>query len=316
MGRIDMDMVAASQNVTILMALYNGAAHLQEQLDSFTAQDHLHWDLLVSDDGSRDSGPEIVARYPGAGKQHAIRLIEGPSQGSARNFLHLIEQAPPGPIAFSDQDDLWHPDKLSRAMRAISTASGPAIYSARTTICDENLRPLKGARRFEGPFGFRNALVQCATAGNTIVLNAEGAALLRRAAPAAARADIPAHDWWAYQIITGAGGQVLRDDAEVLLYRQHSANLMGRNDTPLAAAVRLQKLFAREFGGWLRRNIIALDGARDLLTEESRKLLDEFSAALAKSGPLAAMRLRQLGIHRQTRTGTAALMAAAAAGRL
>lgn len=311
-----MDTVAESQNVTILMALYNGAAHLQEQLDSFTAQDHHRWDLLVSDDGSQDTGPAIVARYAKTSNQHAIRLIEGPSRGSARNFLHLLEQAPPGPVAFSDQDDLWNPDKLSRAMSAVSRASGPAIYSARTTICDENLAPLKGARRFKGPFGFRNALVQCATAGNTIVLNAEGAALLRQAAPAAARADIPAHDWWAYQIITGAGGQVLRDDAEVLLYRQHSSNLMGRNDTPLAAAVRLQKLFAREFGGWLRRNIAALNGARDLLSDENRRILDSFSEALQRPGPLAAMRLKRLGIHRQTRPGTAALMAAAAAGRL
>ncbi len=307
---------AKSQNVTILMALYNGAAHLQEQLDSFTSQDHRRWDLLVSDDGSKDNSPEIIAGYAKAESAHAVQLIRGPRQGSARNFLHLIEQAPPGPVAFSDQDDLWHPDKLSRAMQAISTAGGPAIYSARTTICDENLAPLKGARRFKGPFGFRNALVQCATAGNTIVLNAEGAALLRRAAPAAARAEIPAHDWWAYQIITGAGGQVLRDDAEVLLYRQHSANLMGRNDTPLAAATRLQKLFAREFGGWLRRNIVALHGAADLLSDENRRLLGAFGAALERPGPQTAMELNRLGIHRQTRAGTAALLAAAAAGRL
>ena len=48
-------MTITARRVTILMALYNGAPHLQAQLDSFAAQDWTDWDLLVSDDGSGDA---------------------------------------------------------------------------------------------------------------------------------------------------------------------------------------------------------------------------------------------------------------------
>lgn len=302
--------------VTVLLALYNGATHLEEQLESLARQDFQDWSLLVSDDGSFDAGPQIIDAFAARLPRGRVRMISGPRRGSAANFLHLVAQAPDGPVAFCDQDDRWNPDKLSRAMAALETAQGPAIYSARTTICDEDMTPLAGARLFHGPFGFRNALVQCATAGNTIALNASGAALLRAAAPAGIAANIPAHDWFSYQVLTGAGGQVLRDEAEVLLYRQHTENLMGRNDTASAAAARLRMLFDGNYAGWLRRNQAALTALEAQLTPENRMILHAFGAALDMNGPRAAMCLRRLGIYRQTRAGTAALFAATAMGSL
>lgn len=302
--------------ITVLLALYNGANYLEEQLESLANQDFADWSLLVSDDGSVDGGPDLVAAFGARFAPRRVRMIHGPQRGSAANFLHLVAQAPEGAIAFCDQDDRWKRHKLSRAMAALAGARGPAIYSARTTICDENMNPLAGARLFSGPFGFRNALVQCATAGNTIALNASGAALLRAAAQAGIDANIPAHDWFAYQVLTGAGGQVLRDEAEVLLYRQHAENLMGRNDTAPAAAARLRKLFDGNFAGWLRRNQTALLAVETLLTPENRAILRDFGAALTMPGPRAAWQLRRLGIHRQTLAGTSALFAAVAAGSL
>ena len=73
---------------------------------------------------------------------------------------------------------------------------------------------------------------------------------------------------------------------------------------------------AGDFGGWVRDNVTALQGARHLLTDANLAALDGFEAALHAPGPIAATRLARLGMYRQTKAGTAALLAAAAAGRL
>ena len=61
---------------------------------------------------------------------------------------------------------------------------------------------------------------------------------------------------------------------------------------------------------------LALQAARDLLTPGHAAMLDQFAAAIDSPGRQAAARLARLGVYRQTRAGTAALLLAAAAGRL
>ena len=50
-------------DVLILLAAYNGAEYIRQQLDSILAQDHADWHLVLSDDGSSDETPEILAEY-------------------------------------------------------------------------------------------------------------------------------------------------------------------------------------------------------------------------------------------------------------
>ncbi len=297
--------------VAILMALYEGERHLQAQLDSFREQTHRDWHLIVSDDGSKDGGPAILR-----GSGLPVTMIEGPRQGFAQNFLHLLTAAGDAPYAaLSDQDDVWLPEKLARAVDRLSRlpAGRPVLYCARTIICGPDLQPVAQSPRWRRPFGFANALVQNVAAGNTIVLNR--AALDLAQAAVAAAAGISAHDWWLYQIVTGAGGLVVRDDAPVLLYRQHEGNQMGRNDTARAALSRLSQIADGTFRRWIDANIAALMPL-PMLTTESRTRLMRF--AEAREAPLAARLrgLRRAGIYRQTRAANAAMWGAAAAGKL
>ncbi|MBU3031184.1 glycosyltransferase [Paracoccus marinaquae] len=303
--------------VTILLASYQGARFIQAQLDSIAGQTHPDWRLLVSDDGSRDGTREIVTEFAARQPPDRVRLIEGPAEGATRNFLHLIGQAPAGQmLAFCDQDDMWFPEKLARAVAALEGIEGPAHYAARTIIARHDLKPAGESRRFQRPFGFRNALVQACMAGNTSVFNAPAAALLQAAVPAARAAGIESHDWWAYQLTSGAGARLVHDPRPALMYRQHDESEMGRNDTPGAMARRLGQLFAGDYGAWLGANIRALSPVTDLLTPENLAILQGFEAALHLSPPLAAKRMHGLGLYRHTRAGTAALYLAAATGRL
>nr|WP_254368079.1 glycosyltransferase [Paracoccus sp. Z118] len=300
-----------------MLASFDGGRFIGAQLDSLAAQGWPDWRLVVSDDGSSDGTRDIVGEFARRHPDRDIRLVDGPRQGATRNFLSLLEQAAPDEwIAFCDQDDAWLPQRLERGLRMIGAASGPAATSSRTLICDDALRPVTPAPLFRRPPAFRNALVQACLPGNTFLANPQAAALLRGGAAAAAQAGVISHDWWAYQLLTGAGALVVRDPEPTVLYRQHHGNVMGRNDTLRARLARIAMLGSGDYGGWLQANIRALQGARGLLTPENAALLDCFEAALAAPGPLAAARLKRMGLHRQTAAGTLALLVAAAAGKL
>ena len=126
---------------------------------------------------------------------------------------------------------------------------------------------------------------------------------------------LPYHDWWLYQLIAGAGGDVVIDAEAVLYYRQHGGNAMGAHQGLRATAARLGRILGRDYGGWIAANIAALGGTEPLLTPANRAMLRAFRA-LPPSGPGRAMGLMRLGIHRQGRAATAGLWLAAALGRV
>ena len=304
--------------VVVLLALYQGAAHLDAQLASVAAQEGGAPPVIVSDDGSTDAGPAIVARHAEAAGAPAIRTIEGPRRGAAANFLHLLRAAGPDVphAALCDQDDVWLPDKTARALRALAEVPPglPAIHCGRTLICDAEGTVLRRSILHPRPPSFRNALVQSLAGGNTMTLNR--AALDLAQAAAAEAGEIVVHDWWLYQIVSGAGGRMIYDPEPLLLYRQHGSNAIGENTTARALARRAAMVMGGRFRAWSEVNLRALGASRHRLTEDGRAVLDGF-AALRRMGPAGRVAaLRRLGLYRQTRVGDAALRAAALMGRL
>lgn len=304
--------------IAILLASYNGGQFLQAQLDSLLNQSFENWRLVVSDDGSSDNTREIVSDFAKQNPERSVSLIDGPKLGATKNFLSMLPQVQEGEaFAFCDQDDVWLPNRLMLGVSALTNIhDSPALHVTRTTICDLRLKPLKPAPLYSRPASFRNALVQACTPANTMLVNAAGASALKRTMPFAYKANVISHDWWSYLVISGIGGEVIRDPAQTVLYRQHPKNVMGRNDTLLAAFARLRGLGRGDYGRWLHNNVQALSTVRGNLTEKNRELLDHFTQALAMPGPLAFARLRDLAVYRQTRFGTAALLSAAALGKL
>ena len=304
-------------HVVILLASYQGGDHIATQLESIAAQTHRSWSLIVSDDGSRDDTCRIVRDFADRMAPGQVQLVQGPAQGATANFLSLIDRTPEGAmIAFCDQDDKWLPNKLEWAVDYLAGQDGPSHYAARTIIADMQLRPVAQSRHFPRPLGFRNAAVQAIMAGNTSVFNAPAAKLLRQGAGSARLAEVVSHDWWAYQLTSGAGAALWHDPRPVLLYRQHDQAEVGRNDTLPALAVRMRKLLAGEFGMWMAANHAALVPMRDHLTPENRWILDQIGMMLSQSGPKALLTMRRAGLYRQTAAGSAALATTVAAGRL
>jgi glycosyltransferase involved in cell wall biosynthesis len=303
--------------VTILMGVFNGAAHLREQLDSFAAQDHADWRLVASDDGSADGSRAVIAEFAAGRAPGQVVLCDGPGQGHAANYLALLRGLPdePGYLAFSDQDDVWLPDRLSRGIAALQGEAGPALFCSRSFITSDRLQGRRLSAARPRPPSFRNALVQNIAAGNTMLLNPAAARML-----AAAARNCPGfvvHDWWAYLLVTGAGGAVLHDDRPTVLYRQHGANAIGANDGAWARLRRLGQVADGTFRTWNDINAAALIAAWPWLSPEAGQVFADWQAMRACPRPGERLRrLRALRLYRQTVASTAALWLAAVIGRL
>jgi len=305
------------RHVAILLAARDGARFLPAQLASILRQDHADWSLTVSDDGSADATPDLVERFARRAGPGRVRLVAGPGRGATANFLSLLAgwDGTGSYLAFADQDDVWFPGKLSAALRMLPGPGVPALYGARTVIAGPDLRPRGLSALPRRPLGFRNALVQNVAGGNTMVMTA-AAARLAGAALRAAAAEPAAHDWWLYQIVSGAGGRILFDPAPCLYYRQHGDNLVGANRGWRARLVRAGGVLSGRFAAWNRQNRSALAARGDLLTSEARAALAAFSALAALSGRPALRLLAEAGLYRQTRAGDLSLRAAAWLGRV
>ena len=302
--------------VTILLTTWNGAAHLQQQLDSYLAQNHDAWDLWVSDDGSTDGTLEILNAFQAAERhRREVRIVAGPQRGHAANFLSLLchPDLPAGPVALSDQDDVWLPGKLRLALSALKDAGPVALWGAQSYHTDVALRVIGRSRQPRRAPCFRNALTQNVISGHSATLSAGALDLVRRAG---VPADIPHHDWWLYQLVSGAGGTVIVDPALLIYYRQHRTNAVGAHQGLAPKLRRARMVLGRSYARWLTANLTALDRVSGLLTEENRALISELRAAKPHPGPGRLLTFRRLGLHRQSRLTTVSLYLAAALGRV
>lgn len=241
--------------------------------------------------------------------------MAGPKKGFAENFRSLILRgAQDDFVAFSDQDDVWHTDKLESAIKAFDPSSKqPALYGSRSVLVDEYGHKIGQSSLFQRPPGFANALVESLAGGNTMVLNQPAFQLMEESAR---RTIFLMHDWWAYLIISGSGGRVHYDPTPHIDYRQHGNNVLGGGLSLLKRPQRALELWDGKYVRWNEFNLRALDACQDLLDARARSLIEDFRS-LRNSNSISAVRqLRRSGIYRQTPKGDMALALAAFFNRL
>jgi len=303
--------------VAVLLSAYNGAKYIAEQLDSIINQTHRNWVLHISDDGSTDGTLDIVRDYISIGYGGVIHLHDGPRKGFAQNFLSLVrrESIVADYYVFCDQDDVWLPGKLERALSfcAKEDPSRPFLYCSRTRLIDEQGQPIGFSSLFDRPVGFGNALVQSLAGANTMLFNNAARNMLRQVPLAA---NIVSHDWLAYMLVSGCGGKVFYDPQPFIDYRQHQANLVGANTGLFDRLGRLARVFGGTFHYWNECNLVILQQFERNLTAENREVLSRFSAARRVRGYKAASLLGRSGVYRQSRLEDWAMKMAAVIGKI
>ncbi|ALS25946.1 family 2 glycosyl transferase [Paenibacillus sp. 32O-W] len=235
--------------VQVLLSTYNGTGFVAQQVESLLNQSYADCEILIRDDGSSDDTVKIIYKtltnYP-----DKIRLIQGRNIGVVESFFNLLKNSDENAdyFCFCDQDDIWLPDKIERAVNYLEGYCNqiPAMVFTATQMTDSNLRPITvwpGKPRKEP--SFYNALVQNIAVGATITMNKAARDLICRQLPQADR--IIMHDWWAYLCVS-AFGKTFFDPEPSILYRQHSGNVVGGERNNLDMLIKKWKSFRRNKG--------------------------------------------------------------------
>jgi glycosyltransferase involved in cell wall biosynthesis len=100
-------------SLSIAMCTYNGARFVSAQLQSMVRQTTLPDELVICDDASTDSTPQVLAQFA-AKSPIPVRLVRNSSRlGCTRNFERAIRLCEGEIIVLADQDDVWKQEKLA-----------------------------------------------------------------------------------------------------------------------------------------------------------------------------------------------------------
>lgn len=255
---------AQDNTVYVLLATYNGERWIREQLDSILAQTNVALKLIVRDDGSSDSTPQILEEYAQNNSNVWLLYCESLERGATENFFSLLRNisVQQGYVALADQDDVWQEDKLSRALSQMAQ-SGAGGYSSnvlsigrqgKTRLIRKDFQQTEYDYLFEGP-----------GPGSTFVLTAAESTSLSDylIANPELSCQVLIHDWFIYAYLRARGVRWHIDNYPGVSYRQHDSNEIGAN---------------LGFGAALKRARLILSGGGFQQAVQLRRLLFDANA--------------------------------------
>lgn len=212
--------------ISVAMASYNGEKFIARQIESILNCLSAEDELVISDDGSSDGTAEIVKDFMKSDGR--VKLVEGPCEGVVRNFENAIVNCRGDIIFLSDQDDLWHGDKVEKVL---------PLFKENMLVCHNAAIFNNGTGEFEGSvqdkIGCRDTvfknIIKNSFMGCCMAFRRE---LLGYALPFPDKEQIHIHDWW-LGILAIIYGKVAFVTECLMDYRIHDSNTLGFNKTTL-----------------------------------------------------------------------------------
>jgi glycosyltransferase involved in cell wall biosynthesis len=221
-----------SAEIDVLMATWNGARFIGQQLESLFRQTFQDFRLIVRDDGSSDSTLQIVEQYRCRYSDRVIVRTNLSRQGACRTFSLLAEESSAPYVAFCDQDDVWREDKLElgyTAAKHVEAEHGvhtPVLVFSDLELVGEDskiLAPSMWKMKHVNPHraSLGTMLVQNLVSGCTVLGNRS---LLVTGIPIPHGAIM--HDFW-LGLVAAAFGILHPLNETTVRYRQHQNNTLG-----------------------------------------------------------------------------------------
>lgn len=233
-----------TEQITILMATYNGEKYLDAQIHSILNQTYQNFQLIICDDLSKDETKKLIEKFAKSFPDK-IKIIDSSiNQGAIQNFSFLMQHATTDYVMFADQDDIWMQDKVEKSyleMKSLEKVHGnqvPLLVHTDLTVVDQNLNILgqsfwKYTNLKPHLFSRMNRfLVQNVVTGCTMLLNRPLYELARPVPECALM-----HDWW-IGLTAATFGKIGIVNAPTILYRQHGSNTLGAKKFQLFKVVR------------------------------------------------------------------------------
>lgn len=210
------------KKVVLLMSTYNGARFVEEQLVSLFEQTYENIHYIIRDDASTDGTFDIIerviARYP---NREITAIGAKLNAGYPGGFFELIDMAEEADYySFSDQDDVWNPEKVERAVKKLEEQGTeiPRLYFCGCDICDAQMNFVEHSVKIKKQPVFRNSIFSCLGLGYTMVLNKKAKNLVKSIR--CEQKNELAKDEWISMLIS-ALGEVYYDDYSCAKYRRN-----------------------------------------------------------------------------------------------
>jgi glycosyltransferase involved in cell wall biosynthesis len=200
------------------MCTYNGEKYLAEQIETLLGQSYNPIEIIIVDDNSTDTTPQILENY----KSHEkIRIYRNDRNlGYIKNFENAIRLSTGEFIALCDQDDVWKAEKIERMVQAIG--KDVLIYHNSEYMneqgCSMNRHLFDHKKYLNGSHPLAFVYGSCVT-GHTLMFKKE---LLDKVIP------FPScfpHDWW-ISYVASSEGNIRYLDLELTRYRHHANNVL------------------------------------------------------------------------------------------
>ena len=123
--------------VSIAMTTYNGENYIIEQLESIRLQTVPPDEVIIVDDKSTDNTVSLIKEYIHIYNLKNWKLkINNVNLGWIANFHRVIEMTGGDIVFFSDQDDIWHPEKINEMVKILNKHQDINVLSCRMDYID------------------------------------------------------------------------------------------------------------------------------------------------------------------------------------
>lgn len=270
--------------VLVLLAMFNGKAWIDDQLDSIITQADVSVSVSISDDNSTDNCPEIIEAKYQLGSELCLTSNLESSGSAGQNFFRLIRNCDYESfdyIAFSDQDDVWSSCKLFEGIGLLKESSASGYSSSALAVWPSGKEKLLTQVRECRNFDF---LFEGAGQGCTFILKRDFFGQVQKFCldHKEVTSRFYYHDWLVYIIARASDREWIFDERSFIRYRQHSANDTGARGTMSSVVSRLRLIWS----GWYKSQVkVALEVSTLIVSKEAE--LDDFVELFGASDSLA-----------------------------
>lgn len=229
-----------SERVSVALCTHQGERWIEEQLRSILGQSRPVSEIVIGDDASTDGTLDIVRRVASeTDVPIRIRRHDSPL-GVAANFADAIAATSGDVVALSDQDDVWHPDRLERLLPHLE---GVALVHSDARLVGADGAPLGSTLEASLEMSaWERAALEEGRAIDALLrrnLVTGATAIVRREAAVAALPVPPAwiHDEW-LAVCAALGDGVRYVPEPTIDYRQHGGNAIGVQRLSLVGKLR------------------------------------------------------------------------------
>jgi glycosyltransferase involved in cell wall biosynthesis len=204
--------------ISVCMATYNGAAYIEQQLKSILSQLQPNDELIIIDDHSIDATVDLITRI-GDSRVHIYR--NNINMGVQKSFEKAIGLASGGIIFLSDQDDVWHPEKVSKFSEIFKNLPEVSMVLSDARIVD-NVGRVVVESFFKRRGGFAPGIVANLVKNRYLgCVMAFRKNLLEQILPFPT--SIPQHDMW-IGLVNEVYGKAYYISTPLIDYRRHESN--------------------------------------------------------------------------------------------